>query len=151
MVFALLSHVALANNADYLFIQEAAQGELIKNPKSDGYQLVLTNVPNFVSYFSDRPKRNAGTVPLAKFLKLWGENKDSSNSFSQDPPNVAITLQPGTKREQNIFAVLSNPSYKEGKLTYQAKILGQKVQLPNGQFNHLNLFFDDIHWNPGGF
>ncbi|STX28565.1 Uncharacterised protein [Legionella beliardensis] len=145
----LTSSMALALNSGLLFLQSATQGELIKN-KDKNYSLTLRDVPAYVGYFTDRPKRQAGTLPLTQFIELWSD-KNLKNNFSAVPPNAAIAMIATSGKPQNFIAIISNPHYIEkGTVTYQLNILSKKSIL-TGSMEHINLFFDEIHWNPGGF
>lgn len=148
MALLLVTQITFAASANFLFLETATEGKLIKN-KDNSFSLILPNVPTFMGYFSDRPERKAGIISLKEFLKLWSDKKLSDN-FSENPPNVAITFKPKAGKAENFIAEVSNPIYKNKTLTYTIKpISKQSIQL--GDISHLHLFFDDIHWNPGGF
>ena len=145
------SSLALASEASYLFFQTAQTGQLIKNSNGRGFQLLIKKPPAYVSYFADRPVRRSGTIPLKTFLALWQQEQKEGVSFKQVPPNVAITMHLGQHDEQSLMVVVSNPQIKNSVLTYDIQRLNPKKVVIDGKMTDLNLFFDGIHWNPGGF
>jgi hypothetical protein len=60
-----------------------------------------------VIWFTDRPARDAGTLPMAAFVGLWSAR--GSNAFSADPPNVAINYASGGK-PTTLIATMSSPA-----------------------------------------
>ena len=103
--------------AIYNFIQEGSNGTFV--PDSTGnYTLTMTTVTPYTFYISDRPVKDAGFVPMKRFLDTfsWG---------IENPPNAAIII-PGAKEDEDTLLVsLTNPVYVPEKelLTYNATIL----------------------------
>ena len=53
------------------------------------YSLRLDDPSPQVVYFTDRPRRMTGAIPLAEFLDEWSQR---SGGFGSDPPNAALTV-----------------------------------------------------------
>ncbi|MCL4245514.1 MAG: hypothetical protein KJ002_10350 [Candidatus Dadabacteria bacterium] len=101
--------------ADFLFVQTATGVTF-----ADG-KMTLTGLSPSMIFFSDRPERMAGHVPVTQFLKIWDEGKDS---FKNDPPNAAVSILGEKEGGTDVIVEISNPSLSEkGELTYDVKIL----------------------------
>ncbi|CDZ78538.1 hypothetical protein BN59_02848 [Legionella massiliensis] len=137
-----------ASDASYLFFQSASQASLTKLDKNN-YRLTLEESPRYINYFTDRPIRKSGIFSLSKFFSLWS-NKKIKNNFTDSPPNVALSMVSKDRKRHNFIAIVSKPVYKEGIVSYQIHPLNNYSLQPD-QFKYVMLFFDDIHWNPGGF
>ena len=59
-----------------------------------------------VIWFTDRPVRDAGTLSMRNFVGLWSAK--GTNSFTTDPPNVAIVYTSGGK-EKTLIATMTSP------------------------------------------
>lgn len=141
------------------FVQTAQKGNLeALEGKSGQYKLTLYKVDPYVGYFSDRPKRVTGIMPIKKFVRLWNE-KSIDNNFTINPPNAAIE----TMIIQMIFnnhrislvASLSNPEYHghDHSISYTINLLTKAPPIKSAKLGFTVLFIDGlgIHWNPGGF
>jgi hypothetical protein len=112
------------------------------------YVLTLHKPELYVSFFSDRPQRITGLLPVQHFLKLW----DSKNKaeFRQDPPNVALE-----SKKANLIGTLTYPQYnsKTGDITFRFTPLTQipKTFTYGQNLGYTVLFIDDVSWDPGGF
>ena len=143
-----------AKNVSMLFVQTAHAGKITQASKNN-YRVVLKDVSPYVTYFSDRPNRITGVMPLQKFLKVWDKGSDS---LSIDHPNVGIqAILDATEPQQNnqmitSILTLSNPRYDaENKtLTYDAKTLNKNESIPNQQLKYVALFIDNLPINFGG-
>lgn len=144
----LFSSITFAESNSLLFFQTAEKAQLIKQ-KNARYTLVISKPIAHVNYFSNRPKRQAGFLPLHTFLSFWKDNKIAHN-FAKIPPNVAITTMLSSEKQQNFVASISNASFKNNTLQYTLDIIVKKT-IHTGQIEHVSLFFDDINWDPGGF
>lgn len=143
-----MSSLALAGTNHYLFMQTAKHGTLTQTGKST-YQLVLIDTPTQIAYFTDRPQRDSGLMPIEKFTQFW-TNKALADNFTEVPPNVAITMKMADGKGQGFVAVFSKPTLKDNKVIYTLKKTSKK-SIQTGELNETVLFFDDIPWNPGGF
>jgi len=77
----------------YLFAFDGVNAAIAPVSKKQG-RFTLT-VPisrgnQLVSWFTDRPVRDAGHMPMDFFVSLW--TKTDSDGFAADPPNVAISF-----------------------------------------------------------
>lgn len=72
--------------------------------KPGTYRLVapVKSLDERVNWFTDRPARDAGTLPLKQFINLWSQ--DGVNSFKNDPPNIALA-----HNNRTLIAVMSQP------------------------------------------
>lgn len=144
----LFSSFAFAESNSILFFQTANQADLIKE-KGDRYTLRIVKPLEHINYFSNRPKKQAGFLPLHTFLTFWKDKKIPYN-FAKIPPNVAITSMLRNGKQQNYVASITNATYKNKSLQYTLDIIVKKP-IHTGQMKHISLFFDDINWDPGGF
>ncbi|MFJ1267136.1 hypothetical protein ACD661_01035 [Legionella lytica] len=143
-----MSSISVAAGANVLFFQAAADASITKTAKNS-YTLSVQNPTQYVTYFTDRPVRKSGLVALPEFLSLWTD-QNRANNFAKNPPNVAINMVLAQGKEQNVVVEVSKPTYTNNTLNYQIRTLDNK-SLDSGHLKHLVMFFDDIHWNPGGF
>jgi hypothetical protein len=102
-----------------IFLQEGASGTFIQD-ESGNYTLTISNVIPYTIYFSDRPGKDSGFVPLDKFIA--GFNWDPAN-----PPNAAIIIREGDEEEDAVIAQLTSPYYDETNqtLVYSCKVLSE--------------------------
>lgn len=89
----------------YLFVFEGQNAEL-RQVGSKGGKFELT-VPirrnnHLVTWFTDRPVRDAGHISLESFVALW--QQEVGDGFKADPPNVALAF--GGK---SLVATMTNP------------------------------------------
>ncbi len=134
----------------YLFVQSASKAKIEVN-KNDAntYTLTLNNIPEFVTYFADRPKRNAGTIPLEQFLKLW--QYQGHDSFKTDPPNAvlsAVKMGFSSADAVSSFTIeLLDPEYDAASKTLNFTVIplkGEINPLPtDAVLHHVILFIDD--------
>ena len=113
-----------------LFIQKSENAE-IKKTTANKYKITLQNIDSRVTWFGDRPERNAGELNTQQFIDSW-----KRYGFKSTPPNAALTgLHNG---ERKIVTVeLKNPEYnkKENTLTYTGKKLNHN---PGGNLERLH-------------
>ena len=81
-----------ANAPSYLFVYEGENAEI--KPIGDAGTSFTLAVPiksefNQVTWFTDRPYRDAGHISYKYFVSMFYES--SSDSFKVNPPNVAIS------------------------------------------------------------
>lgn len=140
----------------YLFVQSAKKVTIKANPetahltRAKTYTIALEGTDPLITYFSDRPIRNAGEMPLVKFMKLWYQN--DKNSFAENPPNAVLHVKKTrffSENEVYDYALeLSNARYNEKNkiLTFTAKVLpGNVDKIPDyGVFDHVSLFIDSV-------
>ena len=132
---------------DLLLVQSAHGADLRYNKSTNTYIITLKKVAPFVTYFSERPDRNAGSISIDKFLELW--QKPVENNFSANPPNADLhaTELMSSKEAINLAVELSDPVYdpKSHTLSYTAKPLNGTTYLPEkAKLHHILLFIDDV-------
>jgi len=59
-----------------------------------------------VTWFTDRPNRDAGTMSFEALASLW--TKEGKDSFKADPPNVSIVFGSGKGQPRTTIAEMSN-------------------------------------------
>lgn len=80
-----------------LFVYGGQNAEIIRTDGNDTqFELVvpIESEESLVTWFTDRPDRDAGTLTYREFLGLFAES--GSDSFKNDPPNVAIAYNGNT-------------------------------------------------------
>lgn len=103
-------------------------------------KLSLHGVTPYTIYFTDRPVRIAGHVPVNEFIE-WG--RDTKDSFTEDPPNGTLSIIAGGEAK-NIVMVLKDAQLKGDTLSYKISIL--EGELPNT--GGVNSLFIDIIGRP---
>lgn len=108
-----------SNQPEFLFVQTAGSAIVSAVPnKKNTYILILKNVNPYVTYFTERPNRIAGLMPLEEFLKYWQEGK---NNFSKNIPNASLVAYhkkkfKGKQLVQHVIE-LTAPTYNANKKT----------------------------------
>jgi hypothetical protein len=124
--------------AELLFVQQAHRVTL-----ADGV-LTLDEVNPATVFFSDRPQRIVGHVPVGTFVADWG--RGGAESFAADPPNALLAFfGPGNVRE--VVVELRNPRLRGHDLVYDATVLQGPARASGGP---ATLFLDasTIPWGP---
>ena len=104
---------------------------------SDGAKLTLRDVTPSTLFFSDRPQRVVGHMTTTDFVDLWGEG---DNSFEADPPNAVLSfVEPHADTPTDAVVVITNPSLKDGQLSYSVEVLEGTVPAAAGP---VTLFID---------
>ena len=114
----------------YLFVQTAGSGEF------DGKTLTLKIVSPITIYFSDRPNRIAGHMPLKKFVENWNKG---AVSFKDVPPNGVLSIFTD-KGTSEIVVTLTKPKLEGNTLQFEVLIL--KGEIPKS-FGIVSLFIDE--------
>jgi hypothetical protein len=94
-----------ATKKSLLFVYDGENAEL--KPVGDSGTEFTLSVPiasddSHVTWFTDRPNRDAGTISYESFVKLF--DSDANDSFKVDPPNVAIQIG-----SETLIAVMTKP------------------------------------------
>ena len=101
--------------------------------------LRLVNVNQQAVYFSHRPKRIAGHMRLADYLKEWTEGADN---FGDDPPNATLSVYESETNENTLAVIeLTKPIIEGGDLLNTYKLLDGAVPAKGGA---TTLFIDAI-------
>lgn len=136
---------AFTKPTQYLFFQTASEGMLTKLHKQN-YLLVLNALPAHVHYFNIAPNKKVGVLNLSKFLSLW-RDETLGHNFVNNPPNAVISMISRKGKQQILVAIVSNPGFDQGRVSYQISVLDER-QIELGAFKNIVLYFDDIDWNP---
>lgn len=136
--FAAPTPKAIKAKSGVLLVLSAKSGEIKKTAK--GFTLTMKKVDPKVLWFTDRPGRKAGYIPVNKLLKNW------SSEFASSQPNAALVhvgMKFTTSGTTHAKAMeLSNPT-KLNKNTIQWKVTflkgdsatpiqkGYKIQAPS--------------------
>jgi hypothetical protein len=90
---------------------------------------------HLVTWFTDRPVRDAGHLPLESFVNLW--NSAEEDSFKNDPPNVAIDAGGKTLvATMTAPKITKSPDGKSSLTTTMTLVSGQSLkQLKRGDGN----------------
>jgi hypothetical protein len=128
--------------------------------KGAKYTLVLKGLDRDVTWFSDRPARRSGSLPVAGFAEAW-----KGFGFAADPPNAALTYTDKRgDQDRTVIVELSHPRLADGKLSFAARALDpQKIREPNlaghsavadrhpaRSFDDASLFIDDTSGEVAG-
>ena len=98
-----------------LFVQSAK-----KIDYKDGV-MTLYGIPNQTLFFTDRPGRVVGNMPMTKFVAKWTTDR-GPNGFAANPPNAAVTIfHPDSVK--TAIVELRNPRLDGDKLAYDVKVL----------------------------
>ena len=94
----------------YLFVYDGRDAEVA--PVAGEQNSFTLTVPitlgnELVTWFTDRPNRDAGHMSMASFVDLWTD--DGDDSFTADPPNVAISFA-----EKTVIATMTDPRILTG-------------------------------------
>jgi hypothetical protein len=100
------------NDVGLLFVQAAPHGTFMTAGGEDNFTLTLRDSAAQVIWFSDRPERHYGHVPIEKFVGAWKEF-----GFAKDPPNAALTLLRGDDKEDTVIVKLGQPRYDAARDT----------------------------------
>jgi gas vesicle protein len=115
----------------FLLVQSSAGFEY------DGSRLTVHGTSPTTIFFSDRPDRIAGHMPLEKAYE-WGRSGD--DSFLADPPNATLSiLERG--EEGNVVVTMSNGIVDGDTISFDVKVLEGELP-PRGGPN--TLFIDVI-------
>ena len=88
------------------------------------YVVTIADPWERVTWFTDRPTRDAGTVSLTSFLRAWGPI-----GFQADPPNAVIEMTSDTQRD-GVPAEIANPRVRaDGSLVFRATLLEESQRL----------------------
>jgi len=128
---------------ELLFIFHAKDGHL-QSIGHGSYELTLYHVDKSITYFTDRPERKAGKMPLSQFLREWDMGKDP---FKRDKPNaglVTFSSSSGKNQFDDIPVILSDPQYNQqnDRLTFQVKPIEKYQKIPTGDLGESTMFID---------
>jgi len=127
-----------AKPAELLFVQQAHRATLA------GGVLTLGEVNPATIFFSDRPQRIVGHVPVGRFVADWG--RGGAESFAADPPNALLAFF-GKSDVREVVLELRNPRLRGHDLSYDATVLRGPATASGGP---ATLFLDQstMPWGP---
>jgi hypothetical protein len=131
------------NVASLLFTVDARASQIVESPVDpDEDLLVLYGVDPAAVWFTDRPDRQSGLMPLADLMSDW-----ESLGFVDDPPNAAVAFRDGSRA----VVELTYPRYDPAAAVWLATIqyLPGSPSSPdkNADLGAANVFIDDAEWN----
>lgn len=94
--------------------------------------LRLVKVNPATLYFSDRPKRIAGHMPMSRYLQEWTAAAGPDN-FSKDPPNATLSVYEPGQPENTLAVVKINKPVVDGPdLVYTYSLIQGKMPAAGG-------------------
>lgn len=121
-----------AIGADNLSFVISASGGKLSQINSGNYQLLLTGVSPYATYYTRRPNRDSGLASMTNFIKSWGIG---THTFAQDNPNATMTASniDGMTNNQGLVKVfqISTPRYNfaNSTLSLVATPIGSNNQI----------------------
>ncbi len=101
------------NNTSLVFVQTATSGSIEPIKNHPGYYyLLLINTNPYVAYFTQRPLRTRGLIPVNQFMKAW--QLGSNNLKINNPNGIIIAAKingEDNTEETNLLVTISNPAY----------------------------------------
>ena len=91
LLFILLMTACTQKKEEVLHMIQAPSGK-VTGDSTTGYKLTLKEMHDTVIWFTNRPDRKVGYMPIKNFLQTWDEGK---NSFKDDPPNAILIIGNG--------------------------------------------------------
>jgi microcystin-dependent protein len=143
---------SIPRDASVLFALEAAGGSFERMPgKADRYTLTLRGVARGTTWFSDRPRREAGRIVTRSLLRSWRRL-----GFAAEPPNAAVVLDKGRRARDTVALELRLLGRSDRRRTARFKVrvlqgLGPGLSRLHGRldrrlpkrFSRASLFIDD--------
>ena len=126
-----LTVIVEADEIEALFVQTAHGIRY-----GDG-KLTLKGLAPTTLFFSDRPDRVTGHIPLREFVESWDKGPDS---FASNPPNAVLSIF-ASDDVTDIVVELKDPVLVGSDLTYSIEILDGEMPISGGP---IALFIDVI-------
>ena len=94
----------------FLFLIHAGKAEFSHHEANPLYgKIVLSDVSHSVSYFTEPPKRQGGTMPIEDFLENWSRGQ---GDFQKVPANSAFVFYEGQDEHSHDVSIeLRKPIY----------------------------------------
>lgn len=102
---------------------------------SDGTTVTFSGSAPNVVWFTDRPERKAGLMPMDRFLDRWASGLAG---FAGDPPNAVLTI--GGQIEHPVIVELTDPVQDGDAVTYGVAVLHGTLPEVAGP---VSIVFDD--------
>lgn len=107
----------------WLFSVTAAGGTFTP-PTGDASVLTLTGVDRRLTAFTDRPDRDAATIPIGALFAAWPE------MFASDPPNAVLAVENPDGDSVSLVVTLTNPRLDGDTATFDARIVQTRARRP---------------------
>jgi hypothetical protein len=114
-----------------LFAQTATKGTMKPIAGTPRFNLKLYGVNPQVVWFSDRPARQSGQIPVRGFARSW-----AGFGFLDDPPNAALTLLHADNRHDTVIVKLGKPHFKPNK--HLVRYSARRLDAATGDLSYLN-------------
>jgi hypothetical protein len=113
-----------------LFVQTATEGTMEPIEGTPAFELSLSGVTPQVVWFSDRPARLSGHIPVPGFVDAW-----DGYGFDDDPPNAALSVLDAHHTADTVVVELEQPRYDPdvGTVRYRAQLLDEA----SGNLSHM--------------
>lgn len=122
-----------------------AKTAILKTNNDGTYRLTFIGINPFITYFTNRPKRNQGVAAMQNFMKAWNVG---TNNFQVTPPNATLTAVKinnveNTNQQFYIFT-LTSPKYNQEQNVMQfiAKPITQKILFKDVRFDNATLVIE---------
>lgn len=123
----------------FMFVQTADNVVIDQDAKT----FRMVGVSPQTLYFSDRPNRLAGHIPMDAYLREWSEGPQD---FDNDPPNATLSVYESDQDSNEIVVVeLLDPAVEGEDLIYRYNIVEGEMPAGGGA---AALFVDKV--GPGG-
>lgn len=112
---------SLPSRASVLFALDASSGSFTRVPgRPQQYTLALRGVARGTTWFTDRPRREAGRVTTRSLLGSWRRL-----GFAAEPPNAAVVLDGGRRARDTVALELRLRSRDSRRRTarFRARVL----------------------------
>ena len=119
--------------ASYMFVFSGASATMTPVAGSTGtytFAMPIKSSKTPVIWFTVRPTRDTGTMPMSNFVGLW--SLSGTESFAAIPPNVAIATTNGSSTT-TFIAAMSAPSIVSSKAAGGAIVLQATMTALQGQ------------------
>lgn len=99
---------------EMLFVQNA------RSVVMDAETLTLEGASPLITFFCDRPVRQAGHLTNEEYLQSWDAAKDS---FTDDPPNAMVSVLEGDNAHDVVVELLDKPTVEGDRFIYKIAII----------------------------
>lgn len=131
-----------------LFFQQAQYAVL--EVKNNVHLLTLSNTPSSIFYFTERPNKNFGYIPLTNFMKMWWDT-NVKDGFIKNPPTSLLSWEnEGSMFRHKCMLVLDKPTYdaKAKRIKYIVKYMPSDCSIEkNTKLHKSELFIDYFPWH----
>ena len=142
-------HGSSLRKENYLFVQYAPVAQIKHHKENNTYTITLEKIVPYVMYFSERPNRKTGALPVQEFVYLWKTKR--SAKFRSDPPNADLVavetkwLSPTKNINFTIELTSAHYNSQSNTVTYVVKPLKGNIFTPRSTtLYHVSLFIDDV-------